>query len=165
MTDAEDVDCVALDSKKYAARVRLVAIKQLPHFEATEAFSGANPHRRGKSSRDAMASRSLKNHRKPVSPACCDSSHSRITSASCSACGVISTRKAMLRAQLLKELGGGPGASGLYLFIGLPHGVHGFRRSRVVPNPDMRPRRRPALRRGPARDVARILPVAPCVLA
>jgi hypothetical protein len=64
-----------------------------------------------------MASSSARNHRMPVSPACCDNSHSRIQSASLSACADVSTRNAMLQAHVGKEVSGGPGTSGFYVFM------------------------------------------------
>lgn len=66
---------------------------------------------------DAIAFSMAKNQRKPVSPACCDSSHSRISSASRSAWADILTRKVMLTAHVGEEFGGGAGASSSYVVM------------------------------------------------
>src|ERR1700731_2497215 len=80
-----------------------------------------------------MASCIVRNHRMPVSPACCDSSQSRIASASCSADAVVSTRKVMLAAEVREKLGGGPGAPGFYIFVALADSLDGF--CEVLPLP------------------------------
>src|SRR5271155_3114362 len=67
-----------------------------------------------------------KNQRRPVSPACCPRSHSRIALASLSACADVSTRNAMLPAHLAKEVSGWPGASGSYVFMASPDTFNGF---------------------------------------
>ena len=73
-----------------------------------------------------MASSNARTHRMPACPACRDSNHSRIASASLSACADVSTRNAMLPAHLGKELGGGPGTSGFYVFVTLADAFYGF---------------------------------------
>jgi len=62
----------------------------------------------------------------PVSPACSDSSHSRIESASLSACADVSTRNAMLPAHLGKEISSGPRTSGLQVFMTPADTLNGF---------------------------------------
>jgi hypothetical protein len=65
-----------------------------------------------------MAFSIARNHWIPVSPACCEKSHSRILVASSSASADVSTRKAMSSSQLGDEFGCGPGAAGLYILAG-----------------------------------------------
>jgi hypothetical protein len=62
-----------------------------------------------------MASSNARNHRIPVSPACCEMSHSSIASASVSA--ETSTWNAMLAAHLGKKFSGWSGTSGFYVFM------------------------------------------------
>src|SRR5208282_4273963 len=96
-------------------------------------LSGASGHRAGNSASDAIASCSARNHRMPVSPACCDNSQSRIASASCSAAAVVSTRKVMLAAQIREKFGGRLGASGFYIFVAMADSFDRFRE--VLPLP------------------------------
>jgi hypothetical protein len=64
-----------------------------------------------------MASSNARNQRMPVSPACSNKSHSRIESASLSACADVSTRNAMLPTHLGKKISSRTGTSGLHVFM------------------------------------------------
>src|SRR6266496_401052 len=69
-------------------------------------FSGANAQRLGNSVRVVIALSNASHQRRPVSPAYCEISHSRIASESFSACAVTSTRKVMFPTQVREDLCG-----------------------------------------------------------
>src|SRR5271155_2634298 len=80
-----------------------------------------------------MASSSARNQRMPASPASWDHSHSRIASASRSACAVVLTRNAMLLAEFGEEFGCGPGTTGLHIFVAQANSFHGFLKVQTLP--------------------------------
>src|SRR5439155_5561023 len=63
-----------------------------------------------------IESSSASNQCIPVTPALCDSNHSRIASASRSASDVISTRNVMLSAQVIEHSVGGSCVASFYIF-------------------------------------------------
>lgn len=67
-----------------------------------------------------------RNQRTPVSPACWEYNHSRMASASRSASGVVSTRKAIFPAHLGKELCGWASASRSHILIAPPDAFYGL---------------------------------------
>ena len=99
VADAEHVHDFVFNGKQDTVEMRLAAIKQLAHFKRNGSVFGRKRAtlRHLRQRVDGFSQRDRRNQRNPVSPACCDSSHSRIVSASCSAWGVTSTRKAMLQ--------------------------------------------------------------------
>src|SRR5271165_1734209 len=80
-----------------------------------------------------MASSSARNQRIPASPASWAQSHSRIASASRSACAVVLTRNAMLLAELGDEFSCGPGTTGFHIFVAQANSFHGFLKVQTLP--------------------------------
>jgi hypothetical protein len=80
----------------------------------------------GMLAREAIAARRATNHRSPASPACCDWSQSYMAAMSFWACADSSTRKSMLPRELVEELVGGYGATGLHVLVALADGFNGL---------------------------------------
>lgn len=126
MADMQDRNGTAVDGEQNPVHMGPAAIEQVPHLKRGIGVSGASGQRAGEVASDAIASSSARNHRIPVSPACCEYNHSSMASASCSDSGVVSTRKTIFSAHLGKELSGGASASRPHVLTAPPDAFDGF---------------------------------------
>jgi len=78
----------AINCEENPVHMWLVTVKEVAHFEPEHAVFGSQRAPLGNSASDAIALSSAPNHRRPLSPACCDRSQSRMDSASHSASAV-----------------------------------------------------------------------------
>src|SRR5439155_21464708 len=127
------------------------------------ALSGATGQRSGNSANDAKASSSDRNQSMPAWPVCSASSHSKIDSASRSACAEISTRNVMLATYIGEELVGGSSVSGFHVIIPLLGYLERLPQSPGFPIPSRRPKPHRGLRLESFLADARILPIPPDV--
>ncbi len=133
MPDVQNDHGVPFHGEQDSIDIEFLPVQQLPNLKRNTSSSGANPQRSGISARDATASRNPWNHRNPASPACRISSHIRISSRSCFARAVVSTRKRMLHTKFLEHLFGWLRSSGLHVLIAMTDAFNRFGEIQPLP--------------------------------